>query len=64
MKKLSISPAWVFRTESGDVLDPLIFSLLQGIHSSRKLTAAVNELPGYSPDRCGELCSIHDLSAN
>lgn len=40
MKKLTISPAWVFRTEQGDLIDPQMFSLLKSIHGSEKLTVS------------------------
>ncbi|MDX1635637.1 MAG: LysR family transcriptional regulator, partial [Marinobacter sp.] len=42
-KKLSIAPAWVFRTEEGELFEPVMFTLLQGIRDSRKLTTAAAE---------------------
>lgn len=42
-KKLSISPAWVFRTDCDDLFDPLMFPLLRNIHESGKLTKAAAE---------------------
>lgn len=39
-KKLHISPAWSFRTEEGELLEPVLFRLLKGIRDSGKLTAA------------------------
>lgn len=39
-KKLHISPAWVFRTEDGELFEPVLFRLLKGVRDSGKLTAA------------------------
>jgi molybdate transport repressor ModE-like protein len=39
-KKLSISPAWVFRTDDGDLFEPVLFRLLESIRGSGKLTSA------------------------
>lgn len=39
-KKLSITPAWVFRTDDGDLFEPVLFRLLESIRDSGKLTAA------------------------
>ena len=46
-KKLSISPAWVFRTEEGELFEPVMFRLLKGIQDSGKLTVAA-EAAGIS----------------
>lgn len=42
--------------------DPSVTRLLEMIRSEPFLTA-VNEIPGYSPDRCGEVCSVEELFA-
>ncbi|MBM7335234.1 MAG: substrate-binding domain-containing protein [Alcanivorax sp.] len=42
-KKLHIAPAWVFRSEEGELFDPVIFRLLKGIRDAGKLTAASAE---------------------
>jgi len=39
-KKLSISPAWIFRTANGELFEPVLFRLLEGIRDTGKLTAA------------------------
>ena len=39
-KKLSISPAWVFQTDEGDLFEPVLFHLLESIRDSGKLTTA------------------------
>ncbi|MBS3804531.1 MAG: helix-turn-helix transcriptional regulator [Oleiphilaceae bacterium] len=39
-KKLSVTPTWIFRTESGEIFEPVMFSLLTGIRDSGKLTRA------------------------
>ena len=39
-KKLSISPAWVFRSDDGELFDPVLFRLLKSISDSGKLTIA------------------------
>lgn len=46
-KKLSISPAWVFRSEDGELFEPVLFRLLKGIRDSGKLTTAA-EAAGIS----------------
>ncbi|HDZ57863.1 MAG TPA: LysR family transcriptional regulator [Pseudomonas xinjiangensis] len=43
-KNLSISSAWIFRSESGEIFDPVMFPLLKGIHDSGKLTKAAAEV--------------------
>ncbi|KMQ72972.1 substrate-binding domain-containing protein [Marinobacter subterrani] len=39
-KKLSIAPAWIFRTDEGDLFEPVLFRLLENIRESGKLTSA------------------------
>ena len=39
-KKLHIAPAWVFHTDQGELFEPVIFRLLNGVHDSGKLTQA------------------------
>lgn len=39
-KKLNISPAWVFRTDDGELFEPVLFRLLESIRDTGKLTAA------------------------
>jgi molybdate transport repressor ModE-like protein len=39
-KKLSIAPAWVFRSDDGELFEPVLFRLLNGIRDSGKLTTA------------------------
>jgi len=39
-KKLSISPAWIFRTNDDELFEPVLFRLLEGIRDTGKLTAA------------------------
>ena len=46
-KRLSISPAWVFRTDNGELFEPVLFRLLETIRYSGKLTAAA-EAAGVS----------------
>ncbi|WP_148861402.1 substrate-binding domain-containing protein [Marinobacter fonticola] len=46
-KKLHISPAWVFRTEDGELFEPVLFRLLKGVRDSGKLTVAA-EVAGIS----------------
>ena len=41
-KKLSISPAWVFHTDDGDLFEPVLFRLLESIRDSGKLTTAAS----------------------
>ncbi|NWN92030.1 helix-turn-helix transcriptional regulator [Marinobacter adhaerens] len=38
--KLNIAPAWVFRTESGELFEPVLFRLLESIRDTGKLTRA------------------------
>ncbi|WP_165856282.1 substrate-binding domain-containing protein [Marinobacter sp. JSM 1782161] len=42
-KKLSISPAWVFRSEEGELFDPVLFRLLKGVRDAGKLTVAAEQ---------------------
>ena len=46
-KKLNISPAWVFRTDNGELFEPVLFRLLESIRDTGKLTAAA-EAAGIS----------------
>ncbi len=46
-KKLTISPAWVFRTDDGELFQPALFRLLENIRDTGKLTAAA-EATGIS----------------
>ena len=39
-KKLSISPAWVFRTDHGELFEPVLFRLLEILRETGKLTTA------------------------
>ncbi|OJS98037.1 substrate-binding domain-containing protein [Marinobacter nauticus] len=39
-KKISISPAWAFQTDDGELFDPVLFHLLENIRDTGKLTAA------------------------
>ncbi|MBW7471880.1 substrate-binding domain-containing protein [Marinobacter sp. F4218] len=39
-KKLNITPAWVFRTDDGELFEPILFRLLESIRDTGKLTAA------------------------
>lgn len=39
-KKLNISPAWVFRTDTDEFFEPVLFRLLEGVRDTGKLTAA------------------------
>ena len=55
-KRLSISPAWVFRTDNGELFEPVLFRLLESIRDSGKLTAAA-EAAGVSYRTPGT-CSI------
>ena len=38
--RIHISPGWIFHDEQGGQLNPRLFSLLQGIKQTRKLTGA------------------------
>ncbi|MCM5705507.1 substrate-binding domain-containing protein [Larsenimonas salina] len=40
---MNIAPAWLFRSEDGDLLDPVTFTLLSGIHETGKLTRAAQQ---------------------
>ncbi|MDO0944700.1 substrate-binding domain-containing protein [Chromohalobacter israelensis] len=42
-KKLQISPAWLFKSEYGELFDPVLFRLLEGIRDSGKLTLAARQ---------------------
>ncbi|GGY77148.1 substrate-binding domain-containing protein [Marinobacter zhanjiangensis] len=46
-KKLSISPAWVFRTDDGELFEPVLFRLLESIRDTGKLTVSA-EAAGIS----------------
>src|SRR5690554_8200983 len=39
-KKLNISPAWVFRTDTNEFFEPVLFRLLESIRDTGKLTMA------------------------
>ncbi len=39
-KKLNITPAWLFRSDEGELLDPVLFALLADLRESGKLTHA------------------------
>ena len=39
-KKLNISPAWVFRTDTDELFEPVLFRLLESIRDAGKLTVA------------------------
>ncbi|MCL1485837.1 MAG: LysR family transcriptional regulator [Marinobacter sp.] len=39
-RKLNISPAWIFRTANGELFEPVLFRLLEGIRDTGKLTLA------------------------
>ncbi len=43
IKRLSILPAWVFRTDDGELLEPALFPLLESIRDSGKLTVAAKK---------------------
>lgn len=43
MKKITIKPAWVFTSETGERIDPHLFTLLKAIHHTHKLTLAAKE---------------------
>jgi len=42
-KKLQISPAWLFKTETGELFDPALFRLLKSVRDSGKLTLAAQQ---------------------
>src|SRR5262245_19831528 len=44
MAKITIRPAWVFTSDSGERVDPQLFDLLAAIHDTGKLTLAVKEV--------------------
>ncbi len=46
-KKLNITPAWLFRSDDGELLDPVLFRLLANLRESGKLTRAA-EAAGVS----------------
>jgi len=46
-KKLNISPAWIFRTDSDEFFEPVLFRLLESIRDTGKLTVAA-EAAGIS----------------
>jgi len=41
-KRLEISPAWIFRTNNGELFEPVLFSLLENLRDTGKLTAAAD----------------------
>jgi len=43
MRRISVAPAWIFRDESGESLDPKLFVLLGGIREHGKLTQAAKQ---------------------
>lgn len=43
MAKITIRPAWVFTSETGERVDPQLFVLLKAIHDSGKLTIAARQ---------------------
>lgn len=44
MRRIDVIPAWSFRDEAGNQLDPKLFRLLQAIHEQGKLTKAAQEV--------------------
>ncbi|WP_110654607.1 substrate-binding domain-containing protein [Salinicola halimionae] len=46
-KKLNITPAWLFRSDDGELLDPVLFRLLANLRETGKLTRAA-EAAGIS----------------
>lgn len=42
-KTLTITPSWVFRTETDELFDPVLFNLLKGIRDTGRLTLAARE---------------------
>lgn len=44
MKKVQVVPTWSFRDSDGNQLNPQLFSLLQAIHETGKLTAATSQI--------------------
>lgn len=46
-KKLNITPAWLFRSDEGELLDPVLFRLLANLRETGKLTRAA-EAAGIS----------------
>ncbi|OLO05792.1 MolR family transcriptional regulator [Salinicola socius] len=42
-KKLNITPAWLFRSDDGELLDPVLFRLLANLRETGKLTRAAEE---------------------
>src|SRR5438128_1949250 len=43
MTRILIKPAWLFISETGERIDSQLFSLLQAIHETGKLTLAVKQ---------------------
>ncbi len=41
--RLRITPTWLFRNENDELLDPIVFALLESIHDSGKLTQAAKK---------------------
>lgn len=44
MKKVQVVPTWSFRDSDGNQLNPQLFTLLQAIHETGKLTAATEQI--------------------
>src|SRR5262245_31630371 len=44
MAKITIRPAWTFTSDSGERVDPQLFTLLGAIHDTGKLTLAVQQV--------------------
>ncbi|OHZ02859.1 substrate-binding domain-containing protein [Salinicola sp. LHM] len=42
-RKLQISPVWHFKTDTGELLDPVLFCLLKSVRDSGKLTLAAEQ---------------------
>lgn len=43
MRKITIKPAWIFTSDTGERIDPHLFTLLRAVHSTHKLTLAAKE---------------------
>ena len=44
LKRIHIEPAWVFRDDAGNGVDPQLFRLLQALHEHGKLTQAAKQV--------------------
>lgn len=44
MKRISVEPAWIFKDERGNRLDPQLFLLISAIHEHGKLTLAAKQV--------------------